>query len=60
MRLARRQAGMFGCPELPIVHIPARLADRTSDEIAALARGAVDAVIAALTSAGGGHPARAQ
>ena len=40
---------MFGCPELPIVHIPGRLADRTLDEIAMLAGGAVDAVIAALT-----------
>jgi len=41
---------MFGCPGLPIVHIPSRLADRSAEEIELLARGALEAVIDALTT----------
>ena len=41
--LAERPSRLFGCPDLPVAHIPARLADRTDAEIDATSARVVSA-----------------
>jgi hypothetical protein len=48
--LAKRLSVSFGMPELPIVILEERLADRTLDEINVLAARALPSVVAGLTA----------
>ena len=51
---ARVQADALGMPDVARVFVPHPIQDRTDAEMAALADGAVDAIVAALVAGGPG------
>lgn len=48
VELAHRQARSLGMPEIPVVHIRERLADRTMDELRELVDDALEDIVAAV------------